>query len=489
MTLPDLQLSRREARKIIDGYLRERREAEEARALESVAFKQYLKQEPTDKQRLFLGLDCFEALYGGSAGGGKSSCLLLGAIESAARGAQVLVLRRTFADLNLPGAIMDRSHSWLDGTKASWSGQDKRWTFPGGGGLQFGYLDSEKDRYRYQGAEFQQVYFDELTQFSLQQYSYMLSRIRQTSESASVKGGVGLKVRSASNPGGIGHDWVKSRFLDAKENDSGNDCVFVPARLEDNPYLDQVSYREALERLDATTRAQLLDGLWVRDDGGQLYSFSRLRNISAALPDNTDYMRYILGIDLGASSQVATTAFCVVAYSPRVPSTVWVVESFAKADLIPTTVADIIKSLNTSYKGFESIVCDAGALGRGYVEEFRRRHSLPVRFAEKKDKLGYRRIVNGDFERGALLVIEHSNYELVKELENLQWDSKGLDAQPGQPDHLTDCMLYATREAKAYAAREPKVAPKDQKEWAVWEADRMRNEAMKRETKTKNGRY
>ena len=160
---------------------------------------QYLPQEPTDKQQAFLESQAFEALFGGAAGGGKSSALLIGAIRHACAGASVLVVRRTYADLVLPGAIMARSLEWLDGTDASWRAQDKKWEFPSGGVLQFGYLDTERDKYRYQGAEFQAVFVDELTQFTESQYTYLLSRIRRNTSASHA-----LIARSASNPGRCG---------------------------------------------------------------------------------------------------------------------------------------------------------------------------------------------------------------------------------------------------------------------------------------------
>lgn len=441
----------------------------------------YIPQSPTEKQVEFLGLDCFEALYGGSAGGGKSSCLLIGAIGAASSGASVLVLRRTFADLNLPGAIMDRSHAWLRETDASWSGKDKRWKFhETGGTLQFGYLDTEADRYRYQGAEFHQIYFDELTQFTEAQYTYLLSRVRRKDGDR-----IPLKVRSASNPGGIGHDWVYRRFVEARNPD----LRFVPAKLEDNPFIEQESYRKALEKLDATTRAQLLDGLWVRDDGGQLYAFDPGRNICEDYPrSDSGAIRYILGVDLGASSKQKTTAFCVVAYSARVRDTIWIVESESYSGLMPSTIAEHMRAFQAKYSGFEKIVCDAGALGAGYVLEFNRRHALPVREAKKKDKLGYRRILNGDLERGELLIVRRGNKELIEELQSLQWDAAGLDAQKGQPDHLSDSMLYAFREAKAYLSVAPDLPPADRHEWAKWEEKRMKKHLMQKSANTKRER-
>lgn len=102
--------------------------------------------------------------------------------------------------------------------------------------------------------------FDELTQFTRTMYLYMFSRVRKA-ETMNVP----LRVRAATNPGGAGHDWVRQRFIDAG-TESGR--RFVPARLEDNPYLDRASYEESLAELDPVTRAQLRHGDWnVRPEG------------------------------------------------------------------------------------------------------------------------------------------------------------------------------------------------------------------------------
>lgn len=194
-------------------------------------------------------------MYGGSAGGGKSLALLVAALQYVeVPGYSALLLRRSFADLNLPKALIPLSHLFLQETDAKWDGQKYRWTFPSGATLSFGYLATDVDKYRYQGAEFSFIGFDELTQFTESQYSYLRSRLRKP---ASLK--VPLRMRSASNPGGVGHIWVKSRFIDPKTR--GN-RVFVPARLEDNPHLDKQSYEESLNELDPITRKQLRHGDW-----------------------------------------------------------------------------------------------------------------------------------------------------------------------------------------------------------------------------------
>ena len=229
----------------------------------------YVPHWPHPPQEAFLWLPQLEALYGGAAGGGKSDALLMAALEYVdVPGYAALILRKTYADLALPGAIMDRSKTWLMGGNATWNDNLKQWSFPSGATLTFGYLQTENDKFRYQGAELQYIAFDELTQFNETDYAYLLSRLRRPA------GGplslVPLRMRAASNPGGRGHRWVKRRFIDRQPNpddpdDTPDKCaarVFIPARLEDNPSVDRQAYTSALAGLDPQTRLQLLDGDW-----------------------------------------------------------------------------------------------------------------------------------------------------------------------------------------------------------------------------------
>lgn len=244
----------------------------------------YITHQPTPKQAAFLLLTALEGFYGGAAGGGKSDALLMGALQYVdVPGYAALLLRRTYADLSLPGALMDRAHQWLMGTDAGWNEQKKIWTFPSGAQIVFGYLEHENDKYRYQGAEFQYIGFDELTQFSESQYRYLFSRLRR-------KRGVNvpLRARGASNPGGIGHVWVKQRFI-VSGRAAGR--VFISAGIADNPHLDRDEYARSLENLDPVTRAQLLNGDWNISGGGAVFDRGWFEIVDAA-PAQARRVRY-----------------------------------------------------------------------------------------------------------------------------------------------------------------------------------------------------
>ena len=235
----------------------------------------YVPYPPTDKQGRFLLDFRLEAMFGGAAGGGKSDALLMGALQFVdVPGFAALILRKTMVDLLLPGALLDRSKLWLLNSDARKSGST--WHFPSGARIQFGYIAFEKQKYRYQSSEFQYIAFDELTQFTESQYRYMFSRLRRpkllptdSEEQRSKKRAlskVPLRMRSATNPGGVGHEWVKRRFIDSERDPRRK---FYPAKLSDNPHVDEEEYTAALSMLDPVTRQQLLDGDWsVRTSGG-----------------------------------------------------------------------------------------------------------------------------------------------------------------------------------------------------------------------------
>jgi len=250
----------------------------------SLAWTKYIPLKPTPKQLSFLLIPTLEAFYGGAGGGGKSICLLMASLQYAdTPGYNALILRKSFADLALPGALMDMAESWLVNTDARWDGINKVWGFPSGATLSFGYLDHSKDKYRYSSAAFSFIAFDELSAFSLDDYLFMFSRLRRDSRHK-----VPLRMRSASNPGNIGHQWIKDRFLDNPDPNR----IFIRAGLSDNPYLDIEEYRKSLAELDPITRRQIEDGDWTARHGGSKFKRESFEIVDAAPIEATKVRRW-----------------------------------------------------------------------------------------------------------------------------------------------------------------------------------------------------
>ena len=224
----------------------------------------FIQQEPFFNQIKFLICDEEELLFGGQAGGAKTSALLMSALmycdyipkDENKCVYDALILRRTLDDLEMPNAILDRAKQWLlpfeDEGLLYYKDIKKKFTFSSGATLTFRYLAHNNDLNKYQGAELQFIGFDELTQFPENQYLYLHSRLRKTEDNP-----IPLRMRGASNPGGIGHDWVKKRFINAD-----SPCSYVPSAYTDNPYLNHDEYGKQLDKLDEVTRQQLKFGNW-----------------------------------------------------------------------------------------------------------------------------------------------------------------------------------------------------------------------------------
>ena len=237
-------------------------------------------------QTAFLQCPADECLYGGAAGGGKSDALLAEALRQVENPQyRALILRRTFPELEQAKGLIDRSKQLYPHLGATYSEMRHRWTFPSGALIDFGHMQRPDDRYKYQGSEYAYIAFDELTHFTEAQYLYLFSRCR-----AAAGSDLRCYMRAGTNPGGIGHEWVKKRWgawLDKKHespaeagelrwyariDDSDTQVershpdaksrTFIPARVADNPYLAGTDYERNLRMLQMVERMRLLGGDW-----------------------------------------------------------------------------------------------------------------------------------------------------------------------------------------------------------------------------------
>lgn len=280
------------------------------RALQLRLPEKYVPWKPSPHQAAFLLVPHKEAFYGGAAGGGKSIALLMAALMYVENPKyKALILRRTFADLSAPGALIDIAHEWLGPTDARWNEQKHQWTFPSGAVLKFGHMANETDKQQYQGAQYQFVGYDELTHFTETMYKYLFSRMRKQADND-----IPIRMRAAGNPGGLGHEWVKRRFIDdpadypdeftEAEIERRKRRIFIPSGLRDNPYLNQEDYTDSLMELDPVTRAQLLNGDWNVAASGNMFKREWLDNrIISEVPHNVQLIRKVRYWDLASTDE------------------------------------------------------------------------------------------------------------------------------------------------------------------------------------------
>lgn len=256
---------------------------------------EYVWQPHPGKQTEFCTRAEFEVLFGGSAGPGKTDCLVIEAARYVSiKGYKALLLRRTFPQLQ---EIIDRCFVYYPLMGGTYKSSEHRWYFPSGAWVQLGHMQFENDKYNYQGKEYQFVGFDELTQFTKEQYLYMFSRVRSTIV------GIPTRVRATTNPGGIGHYWVKERFIDGKEPEkcyldakTGLTRAFIPATIEDNPslFFNDPVYLARLEALPEVERKRLRYGIWDAFEGQVFTELSKALHSIEPIEIPLEWERYFV---------------------------------------------------------------------------------------------------------------------------------------------------------------------------------------------------
>ena len=331
--------------------------------------------------------DYEEAFYGGAAGGGKSDALLMAALQYVdTPGYAALLLRRTFKALTLPEALLDRSRMWLAGTDAHWSGDTSSWIFPSGAKVVFGYLENDRDVEQYQSAAFQFLGWDELTQFSEYQYRYMHSRTRRLEGST-----VPIRVRGGSNPGGIGHEWVKQRFIIEGQ---ANRRPFIPATLDDNPSLDREQYIKSLNNLDPVTRQQLLNGDWQARSAGTKFYREWFQIVDAA-PADCRKVRYwdLASTEARAGTDPDWTAGCLMGLSKE---NVLYIMDVKRARGTPGAVEALVRQTAELDTRAVQIVMEQepGSSGVKVIDDYRRR--VLMGWAFKADKVTGNKLIRAN---------------------------------------------------------------------------------------------
>lgn len=196
--------------------------------------------------------------YGGARGGGKSWALRRALVERRLTypGSRGLVLRRTYEELY--GNHILPLLKALPQDSYSYNASQHRLTFSNGSIQEFGYCRNDQDVLRYHGQEFDDIAVDELEQWQESWFDGLSGSCRTTRKDLRP-----LMIASFM-PGGIGHGWVRRRWVDREflDNEDAAEYLFVRARVYDNPVLVEADpdYVKTLEALPDDMRRAWLDG-------------------------------------------------------------------------------------------------------------------------------------------------------------------------------------------------------------------------------------
>ena len=402
----------------------------------------------TGPQEDFLAAAETDVLYGGAAGGGKSYAMLVDPLRYAHRAShRALIIRRSMPELR---ELIDKSRELypkaFPGCK--YREVEKLWNFPSGAKIEFGFLERDADVYRYQGQAYSWIGFDEITHLPTEfPWNYLASRLRTTDSE------IVPYMRCTANPGGVGAHWVKKRYIDPNEpNESflGADGLtrkFIPARLEDNPYLaEDGRYEQMLKALPPTQRKQLLEGNWDVNEGAAFTEFDTNMHVITPFGIPISWER-VKGIDYGYASESA----CIWATIDPTDGTLIVYRELYRKGLTGQDLGSIITEMELSDPFSVAGVLDTAAWARTgttgpTVGETLVRQGHKLRRADKNRIQGkvqiheYLRLQQSGRPR---LQIFNSCPNLIRELQSIPLDkSNPEDVDTHAPDHAYDALRY-----------------------------------------------
>lgn len=413
----------------------------------------------TKKQNDFIKSEAFETLFGGAAGGGKSHGQLIDALLYALkypRSSQI-IFRSTFADLEK--SLIRKSRDIYPQSIASYNDSKHTWKFKNGSIVDFGYIQYEKDVYQYQSAEYDVIRFDELTHFTEFEYTYMISRCRGANNYPK-------RIKSSTNPGGIGHTWVKKRFIDIGEPNKIHTCkletgeestrIFIPSLVTDNKFMLEYDpdYVKRLDNLPEKERKALKFGDWDIFDGQFFSEFNRRIHVCEPFQIPKNWNRYI-SFDYGLDK------FAVLFIAVDSKNRAYVYNEIHKENLIVSEACQMLKSYMRG-KEYKAIFAPPDLwnrnrdTGRSTAEIF---YENGVKLTQSsnnrvqgwlavKEWLKIRKKRHeqtGELIEESDLVILNSCLKLIEYLPQIQIDSKNPNDcanEPHELTHICDALRY-----------------------------------------------
>ena len=444
----------------------------------------------TKKQKLFIDASESEVLFGGAAGGGKSYGQTVDSLIFALKypGSKQLVLRRTFAELDK--SLIRTSLAVYPKDIFLFNSSSHTGKFKNGSIIDFGYCATENDVYQYQSAEYDCIRFDELTHFTEAQYVYLISRVRGANSYPK-------QIKSSTNPGGVGHGWVKARFVDPSPpktsfvGDDGMKRIFIPSLIDDNSFLvkGDPAYKERLLALPERERKALLLGDWNIFDGQYFTEFKQSEHVCAPFEIPKDWRKYRT-VDYGLDRAVCLW----IAVSPDKKA--YVYREFCESNLpIGDFAAQIVKNTPPSEEIYATLAppdlfSRTQETGKTKAAIFGE-HGVSFTKTSNDRETGWLSIKELLIDRGegARLKIFAFCTELIKCLPALTVDKLKPSDCSNEPHNITHAPDALRGFAIFYANPAPPAATKTYSRWTpdMWEDYNAADETDKKYLKLKYG--
>jgi hypothetical protein len=406
-------------------------------------------------QTQFLAASEREVFYGGARGGGKSYAMLVDPLRYCSKTHhRALLIRRTMPELR---DLISKSQLLYSKAYpgAKWREQEKEWRFPSGAKIEFGYAENMTDVLRYQGQSYTWIGIDELPQYpSPDIYNFLRSSLR------SVDKDIPVYLRATGNPGNIGSQWVKEMFVDPAEPNTAFEIKidtpvgvktitrrFIPAKLQDNPYLMQTDdYYAMLASLPDIQKKQFLDGDWDAYEDSAFPEFSRSVHVVEPFEIPKGWYRF-RAADWGYSSPA-----CVLWFAVDYNNNLWVYRelytSKITADIFARKVIELESGEYIQYGVLDSSTwAKRGDVGPSIAEtmiqqgcRWRQSDRSPKSRISGKLEIHKRLSMNGK-EPG--LRVFNNCKNLIRTITTLPTDDKNPeDVDTNAEDHAYDALRY-----------------------------------------------
>lgn len=423
----------------------------------------------TKKQQAFVDSQAFETLFGGAAGGGKSYGQLVDGLLYALEypKSKQIIFRSTFADLEK--SLIRTSMDLYPLSIADYNSSKHTWKFKNGSIVDFGYIQYEKDVYQYQSAEYDVIRFDELTHFTEFMYTYMISRCRGANPYPKC-------IKSSTNPGGVGHNWVKERFIDIGAPNVIHTCkletgetttrIFIPSLVQDNKFMltYDPDYIKRLDALPEKERKALKYGDWDIFDGQFFTEFKRDIHVIEPFKIPKDWYVYFVmdyGLDKLAGYWIA------VDYN----NNAYVFREVYESNLLVSEARDKIKEMTNESiylylappdlwnRHKETGKSTADIFAEGGIDLYKTNNDRIQGWLQMKERLKPYKDEQGYVT--AKLKIFNTCKNLIRCLPQIQHDTKKVGDIANEPHELTH-SVDAIRGFCVYWTQEPIFVPKKQ---------------------------